>query len=407
MKATWPVMAVSSAPPPLTRLADGRLTPGAPVPGTASHEHDHDEHGNHPASACSTHLAKAFEQYSAYLESARCVCRAILERGWATTCCAERCAETAAGVAGVAVGWDRLEEARGLERVSLAVDGMTCSGCGTKMERTLRVIHGVRLARTNFVVGSAEFSLDTSVASADQVIRAAARATGFHCVKLSGDDQTIDVLASGPSARALTNATIPGVTQAVALDRQVVRVTYDPAMVGARALMQSIGGLSRGLAPPCDDPLVSSGRKRLVDQLIKTTAAACFTVPVAVLAWSDGLVDEKTEACVALALATVVQLIAVPAFYWPAVSALVHGCTLEMDMLIVISITAAYVYSVVAFAFLMAGRPLETKAFFETSTLLTAETPSPTLPGSSRRPSSPSPGSRTWPTASPGGSFRR
>jgi Cu2+-exporting ATPase len=41
-----------------------------------------------------------------------------------------------------------------------------------------------------------------------------------------------------------------------------------------------------------------------------------------------------------------------------------------MDMLVVISITAAYLYSIVAFAFRMAGQPLETSEFFETSTLL-------------------------------------
>ncbi|CAH0044936.1 unnamed protein product [Clonostachys solani] len=41
-----------------------------------------------------------------------------------------------------------------------------------------------------------------------------------------------------------------------------------------------------------------------------------------------------------------------------------------MDMLVVISITAAYLYSVVALGFQMAGRPFGTSEFFETSTLL-------------------------------------
>ncbi|XP_044716437.1 e1-E2 ATPase domain-containing protein [Hirsutella rhossiliensis] len=354
--------------------------------GTTNHEHAHDEYGNHPASACSTHLAKAFEQYSAYLQSARCICRGILERGWATTCCAEQhgrshhhhgtkrrgreahhehvgttvvfnqeggcsdgqdagqghSSEKTAAV--VKVGSDDVEKAAGFEHVSLAVDGMTCSGCGNKMARTLKAINGVSSARVNFVMGCAEFCHDTSVASSDQVIRAAERATGFRCIKLSSDDQTIDLLAGGHSARTLADAAIPGVTQAAILSKNVVRVSYDPTVVGARTLMQRIGTLSGGLAPPCSDPSVSSGRKRLFYQLIKTTAAACFTIPVA--------------------------LIAVPDFYLPAISVLVRSGALEMDMLVVISITAAYTYSVVAFGFLIAGRPLETKAFFETSTLL-------------------------------------
>lgn len=248
---------------------------------------------------------------------------------------------------------------------------MTCSGCGNKMERTLKALAGVSSVRVNFVMGSAEFSLDTDVTTPDEVIRATERATGFRCTRLSNDDQTVDLLASGGSAKVLADIAIPGVTQATILNKKVVRLTYDPAIIGARTLVERVGDLSGGLAPPRDDPNVSSGRKRLYDQLVKTVVAACFTIPVVVMAWGNDLVqDEKTKASVSLALATVVQLIAVPDFYRPAISALVYSGSLEMDMLVVISITAAYLYSVVAYGFMMAGKPLDTEAFFETSTLL-------------------------------------
>ncbi|KJZ77671.1 hypothetical protein HIM_02848 [Hirsutella minnesotensis 3608] len=263
-----------------------------------------------------------------------------------------------------------LEKGPGSEHVVLAVDGMTCSGCGNKMERTLKAISGVSAVRVNFVMGSAEFSLVTSVTSPDQVIRAAERATGFRCAKLSDDDQTIDVLSGGQSARALTESCIAGVNQASIISKKVVRITYDPTIIGARILMEKIGPLCRGLAPPHNDSGLSSGRRRLCDQFWKTLAAALFTVPVVVMAWSEKLVDDWTKAIVSLVLASVVQLIAVPDFYRPAISALIHSGSVEMDMLVVISITAAYVYSVVAFGFQIARKPLETGAFFETSTLL-------------------------------------
>jgi Cu2+-exporting ATPase len=41
-----------------------------------------------------------------------------------------------------------------------------------------------------------------------------------------------------------------------------------------------------------------------------------------------------------------------------------------MDMLIVLSTSTAYIYSLVAYAFLVCGKPLSTGEFFETSTLL-------------------------------------
>ncbi|KAL8297962.1 hypothetical protein RB597_007056 [Gaeumannomyces tritici] len=456
------------------------------------HEHAHDQNGHH-GSACNSHVAKAFEQYSAYLETARCICRSILERGLpSAACCGEQQqqqqrqqrqsapqkyqakrsatsitaikaknghgldvaeAETTAhglrkkaahhhhgmkrrhkakqhhhvhahdhGNMAIGVvkednesdccgdshdhgdhdngdhgdGHHRAEpmfanirkttaapvdeqdienDAGALEYIALTVDGMTCSGCGNKLERTLKAASlGVGGVRVNFVMGSAEFTLDSSHGDkAEDVIRIAERATGFRCARMSDGDQTLDLLvASNRAAAALCDLEVHGVTQVAPLDKKRVRVTYEPAVIGPRTLLERIGDLSAGLAPPSDDPSVSSGRKRLWDQLIKTIVAAVLTLPVLVLAWGKESVhvDPITSASVSIALATLVQLVAVPDFYHPAISALIHSGSVEMDMLVVISITAAYVYSLVAFGHRVAGTPLETQEFFETSTLL-------------------------------------
>ena len=417
--------------------------------GSASHEHEHDKNGQHPAAACTDHLAKAFDQYREYLESARCICRGILERGWTSTCCAEqpknapatvvnasnhREAYTSRGETGAyATGrplhthdgphhhhgirrrgkkasrtekeamcfksgkedccsghkvdhvaihekeqalvadntaeWD-VEMGADVEHVAIAVEGMDCSGCGNKIERALKSLPGVSSVRVNFVMGQAEFNVDTAVSSPEDIIRATTRATNFRCSQLASDDQVLDFLASGGSAKALIGLETAGVTCGVIRNKKTVRLSYDPTIVGARALLAQVQHLSTGLAPPQDDPAISNGRKRLYDQLTKFTAAALLTVPVLVMAWGDNLVAEPRRAIASLVLATLVQLIAIPDFYRPAISALVHTRTIEMDMLVVISITAAYTYSLVAFVFRMAGRPLEVAEFFETSTLL-------------------------------------
>ncbi|KLU82408.1 cation-transporting ATPase pacS [Magnaporthiopsis poae ATCC 64411] len=445
------------------------------------HEHVHDQNGQH-GSACNSHIAKAFEQYSAYLETARCICRSILERGLPSAACCngeqqqrqsasqkhrgghldthtttsksrhgqgldvadaettahglrkkathhhhgmkrrlkakqqnpagdhgqghdhskmvievvkEDCKSDCCGadrgrgdcqtepmftnvgkpLATVLVGERDIEDGAALEYVALIVDGMTCSGCGNKFERTLKAASpGVSGVRVNFVMGSAEFSLDPSYGDkAEDVIRIAERATGFRCARMSDGDQTLDLLvASNRAAAALCELQVQGVTQVAPLDKKRVRVTYDPAVIGPRTLLERIGDLSGGLAPPSDDPSISSGRKRLWDQLIKTIVAAVLTLPVLVLAWGKESVhvDPITSASVSIALATLVQFVAVPDFYRPAISALIHSGSVEMDMLVVISITAAYVYSLVAFGHRVAGAPLETAEFFETSTLL-------------------------------------
>lgn len=95
-----------------------------------------------------------------------------------------------------------------------------------------------------------------------------------------------------------------------------------------------------------------------------------LTIPVVVLSWSHNPISRQTREIVSLVLATFVQAIAVPEFYVGAVKSLVFSRVIEMDMLVVISITAAYFYSVVAFGLYEAGIDVKEAAFFETSSLL-------------------------------------
>ncbi|KAM0328118.1 hypothetical protein ACHAQA_005521 [Verticillium albo-atrum] len=263
-----------------------------------------------------------------------------------------------------------VEKGSGIEIVALSVNGMTCSGCGDKLTRVLEATPGVSEVRVNFVMSNADFSVDLALNKAEDVIRTTEGSTGFHLTRVAGGDYYLDVLAKGLAARELSDAPIKGVTDTLILDKKTVRLSYEPTRIGARDLFDTIRDRTDGLAPPRSDPSVANGRKRLYDQLIKTCLAAVLTIPVVVLAWGDKLVDDRTRAYVSLVLATFVQLIAVPEFYQPALSALFRSHVLEMDMLVVISITAAYVYSIIAFGFRMANQPLETKEFFETSTLL-------------------------------------
>lgn len=267
-----------------------------------------------------------------------------------------------------------LEQGTDAEKFTISISGMDCSSCGNKVDRALRKTPGVLATCVNFVMSRAEFTLDTSTTSVSNVVWAVERATGFTCTVLVSDDQNLDIITSTPQAAEdmIPRAEyIDGVTRAVPIQKgKIVRVYYDPTIIGARTLLDRLGRRVEDLAPPEDDPSVQSGKRRMRDQFRKTVAAAVLTIPVAVLAWDDHLVSQKTRAVVSISLATLVQLIAVPDFYRPAVGALVRSGLVQMDMLIVISITAAYVYSVVAFGFRMAGRPLNTSEFFETSTLL-------------------------------------
>lgn len=262
------------------------------------------------------------------------------------------------------------EKNSGTETVNFLVSGMDCTSCADKLMRVFGTISGVSQARVNFVMANGEFNLDTSIADAKEVLRFASTASGFSLSRVVTGDHFLDILAPPSEGKRLAADPPRGVSNVQTLDRTAVRLAYDPTIIGARDLFALIEDRCRGLAPPRVDPQLENSRRTFWGQLGKASLAAALTIPVATLAWSDSLVGRKTEGIICFVLGTLVQSIGIPEFYRPAISALWYSRTVDMDMLVVMSITAAYIYSLVAFGFEMAGKALEEGYFFETSTML-------------------------------------
>ncbi|KAL8906376.1 MAG: hypothetical protein Q9207_002088 [Kuettlingeria erythrocarpa] len=203
------------------------------------------------------------------------------------------------------------------EHVVLNVQGLTCVGCETKLSRSLQCIPGIHNLRTSLVLSQAEFDLEEKKAcSVADIIKSVESSTGFTCQRLSHEGQTIEVIVDG-DAKAFVERKYPdGVTQMLASGKQTVRITYDARV--------------HGLLPP--PPIVYGA--------------------------------------VSLALATIVQVAVAGPFYPSALRALIFSHVIEMDLLVVLSTSTAYLFSVVSFAYHVIGRPLPTGEFFETSTLL-------------------------------------
>ncbi|EOD43879.1 putative cation transport atpase protein [Neofusicoccum parvum UCRNP2] len=250
---------------------------------------------------------------------------------------------------------------------------MTCSGCGNKLQRSLESLPGVNNVSVNFIMKRADFEIDPSLTNAANTIAKAQQMTGFSLTKISTTDYHLEFLTTAASARILAAKTLPGVTSITPLKSSVL-IAYNPTHTGARTLATSISNLTTGLAPPptTTDPATSTHRATFRALTLKTLAAATLTIPIATLAWSPHLAPPRTRNPVSLALATCVQAIAAHEFYAPALRSLARRRALEMDALVAVSVSAAYAYSVVAFACGAAGRALATEPFFETGALLVA-----------------------------------
>lgn len=260
-----------------------------------------------------------------------------------------------------------LEKSAAREHVKFTITGMTCTGCMKKVVGVLEHIEGVSNPQVNFVAATGETDLDTIKITATDVLQRLEKETGFKCSRLVFDHQKLQINMSYDKAQSLAADLSAGIASVVKVRKETYDVSYDPVLIGARAVLAKSNGI---LAPPGRSEAVTNGHRKFLSTLYLFFGATLFTIPVCVLAFSETPVSAQTKSIIELVLATFVQLIAVQEFYVPAIKALIFSKMIEMDMLVVISITSAYVYSIIAFGLEFSGFDLKQGPLFETSTLL-------------------------------------
>ncbi|KAH8713316.1 P-type cation-transporting ATPase [Beauveria bassiana] len=262
------------------------------------------------------------------------------------------------------------DQGLGKEHVILSISGMTCTGCETKLSRTLASVPAVKDLKTSLVLSRAEFNLDLRLGSVAEVIKHLQRTTEFKCERIQNQGSSLDLIIPGEPSKFIDQAWPDGIIEMVAVDKQTVRVTFDPKIVGARDLAEKTWREPFNLAPPRGDASLEAGAKHVKHIGYTTLLSAVLTIPVLVMAWAPLPKREIAYASASFALATIVQVVIGGPFYPKALKALVFSQVIEMDLLIVLSTSAAYIFSVVSFGYLLASKPLSTGQFFETSTLL-------------------------------------
>ena len=301
----------------------------------------------------------------------------------------------------------------------MQISGMTCTGCERKLQRVLSNITGVYNVKTSLVLGQAEFDVNMGLSS-NEIALLVERQTGFKC-SVRHEGHQLEVLipthlsAQEPRLGATTAASSrafppllqnvvcpeypPGVEDVKIVDSKgqewrsgtnknglrkclglnifiskpgmdKARITYNPGHIGARDLLERGFGTPLSLAPLRKDRANAADEIHFRQSLHMTSLSLLLTIPVLVMAWVPLSPHQIAYGFSSLALATLVQFIVAGPFYPKALKALLFAGMIEMDSLIVISTTTAYVYSVVAFVYQTKGQPLSTGDFFETSTLL-------------------------------------
>ncbi|KAI4178954.1 MAG: hypothetical protein L6R41_008128 [Letrouitia leprolyta] len=270
----------------------------------------------------------------------------------------------------VAHGTDLEKGVPSQEHVILSISGMTCTGCETKLKRALGTIESIQNLKTSLLLARAEFDLDLSAGTLTGVMKHLERTTEFKCEKVTNQGCWMEIIPTSDVSSLVKKDWPNGVTKITAIGKKTVNVAFDPKIIGARDLIEKGWETPPNLAAPRVDPTLEAGSKHVRQAGYMTLLSIILTIPVLVLAWAPFPERKIAYGSISLALATIVQFVIAGPFYPKALKSLVFSRMVEMDLLIVLSTSAAYIFSVISFGYLVVGQPLSTGEFFETSTLL-------------------------------------
>ncbi|MFB6101752.1 MAG: heavy metal translocating P-type ATPase [Haloplanus sp.] len=265
--------------------------------------------------------------------------------------------------------------------VQLTIQGMSCANCSQTVTDALEALDGVVEASVNFATdeGTVEYDpAEVSLREIHDTVADAGYQTLAETVAIGITDLSCTNCAETTEAALETTPGVVGAEVNYATDE--AQVTYDPAAVTREALYDAI--TDAGYTPVREDgDDASSGSAREDARTAEIRRHLRLTLFGAVLAaplllflaekflLGGGVVPETVLGVafgwVEFALATPVQLVLGKPFYENAYKALVRNGTANMDVLIALGSTTAYVYSVAVLLGLVAGG-----LYFDTAALI-------------------------------------
>jgi Cu+-exporting ATPase len=271
--------------------------------------------------------------------------------------------------------------------VSLPITGMTCANCVATVERNLKKLDGVQSATVNLASERAAVEYDPARLSQMAIIARIQRA-GYG-VAMGEAVLPIRRLGDDNDARRLQKAlaAVEGVTEAIVnLATEQATVKYIPTLASqadVRRAVAAAGFETMQLAGSTDDAEQSARDREIAHQRHLLWVGLLFTVPLFVLSMSLDIVHNLANlhefmpwlfhwqylTWVFFALATPVQFYVGRQYYVGAYKAL-RNKSANMDVLIAMGSTVAYLYSLVVLLLGQFAHYSLGHVYFETSAVI-------------------------------------
>ena len=244
------------------------------------------------------------------------------------------------------------ETGKGFGKVTFKISGMTCAACSSRVEKRLSKVEGVHKAAVNLAVEKATVEYDVKRVSPEQLIEVI-RDTGYDVVL-----DKVELRLKGMTCAACAARLEKALNKLDGVVKAVVNFAMGNAMVEYNASQVTVGDMIKAVQRAGydaeektreDEDIEKKERERELRQLRGLfIMSAILSFPL-VAAMVFHLIGSPIEILhnpwVQMSLATPVQFVVGYRFYKGAYHALKGGGA-NMDVLVSIGTTAAYLYSV-------------------------------------------------------------
>lgn len=261
-----------------------------------------------------------------------------------------------------------------IKQITLPITGMTCANCVAAVERNLKKVDGVQVANVNLSSERATIEFDASQAKLDDFMGRITRA-GYGVA--SGEaDFMVQRMSDDNDARRLEKSlsVVEGVLSVqVNFTNERARIEYVPTIVSQSELREAVseaGFEAVVLGGDAEDAEQKARQAEIDQQRHLLTVGLIFTVPLFLFSMGRdfGLLPEWAHQPWAVwlmfALATPVQFYVGWQYYIGAFKSL-RNRSANMDVLIAMGSSVAYLYSVVIVLGLLPGH-----VYFETAAVI-------------------------------------
>jgi Cu+-exporting ATPase len=266
------------------------------------------------------------------------------------------------------------------ERTTLSITKMHCANCAFTVERSLKKVEGVDDATVNYATEQASVTFDPAVLNpADLVKRVEDAGYGVVTAKVELPITGMTCANCTATVERTLNKKVPGVVTAnVNLATERATVEYIPGVATVAAMIEAIEAAGYGVVQAAADATeqledieAKARQAEIADQTHRFWVGVVFALPLFLLSMARdfGLLGTWAHApwvnWFFLALATPVQFYTGWDYYVGSYHAL-RNRTANMDVLVAMGSSVAYVFSVVVLVF----RPEGQHVYFETSAVI-------------------------------------